>query len=156
MIQRKTIIEKIIMILISCLALASIVFLEFYFIEKQLFHDFPNIGIAFHFFGGFFVSVIVYYTFISSLVKLEWYLIATFLLGAVCMAAMGWEGFEWILGRITGSLYQADLDNTMEDLFVGLAGGLISCPVLLLRNFTLVKYFMTMAQSNKEAHNIFA
>ena len=140
MITRKTLIEKIVMILTSCFILASIVFLEFYFIEKSLFEYFPNIGIAFHFFGGFCVSVIVYYTFIKSLVKLEWYLIVMFLVGTVCLAAIGWEGFEWVLGRITGSLYQATLDNTMEDLFVGLTGGVFSCPLLVMRNSSIAKY----------------
>lgn len=139
MITRKTIVEKIVMILTSCFVLASIVFLEFYFIEKNLFEYFPNIGVGFHFFGGFFVCVIVYYTFVASLVKLEWYLVALFLIGTVCIAAVGWEGFEWVLGRITGALYQATLDNTMEDLFVGLAGGLVSCPLLVFRNSALVR-----------------
>ena len=63
----------------------------------------------------------------------------TFIIGVVCIAAVSWEGFEWILGRLTGSLYQATLDNTMEDLFVGLGGGIIACPIVLIRNFSIAK-----------------
>ncbi len=131
--------------MLSLTMLATIVFLEFYFIEAGLFEYFPNIGIGFHFFGGFFVSVIVYYMFITALTKLDWYLIALFLIGTVCMAAVGWEGFEWVLSRITGSPYQVDVDNTMGDLFVGLAGGIVSCPFLLFRNSAIVRSIKDIA-----------
>ncbi|ABG58187.1 hypothetical protein [Cytophaga hutchinsonii] len=131
--------EKKIAIKLSVAALAAIVFLEFLFIEVELFEYLPNIGIFFHLFGGFFVALFTYYFFQKSLLKLPWYLIGIFIVGVVCMAAVGWEGFEWVLGRITGSLYQASLDNTMEDLFVGLAGGLLACPLVLTRNSILVK-----------------
>lgn len=139
------------MIMLSLAMLATIVFLEFYFIEAGLFESFPNIGISFHFFGGFFVSVIVYYVFIASLTKLDWYLIAMFLIGTVCIAAVGWEGFEWILSRITGSPYQVDVDNTMEDLFVGLAGGIVSCPFLLFRNSAIVRSITGLAVKSAAA-----
>lgn len=131
--------ENKIAIKLSVAALAAIVFLEFLFIEVELFEYLPNIGIFFHLFGGFFVALFTYYFFQKSLLKLPWYLIGIFIVGVVCMAAVGWEGFEWVLGRITGSLYQASLDNTMEDLFVGLAGGLLACPLVLTRNSILVK-----------------
>ena len=131
--------EKIIVIVTSLLILAGIVFLEFYFIEAELFEYFPNIGISFHLFGGFFVAVMIYYIFLPSLSKLEWYLIMMFIVGAVGLAAIGWESFEWILGRITGSFYQASVDNTMEDLVVGLSGSILACPFVLIRNFTLIR-----------------
>jgi uncharacterized membrane protein (Fun14 family) len=131
--------EQKIAIKISIAALAAIVFLEFLFIEAELFHYAPDIGIAFHLFGGFFVGLLAYYTFQKSLLKLEWYLIAIFILGTVGLAAVGWEGFEWVLGRITGSFYQASVDNTMGDLFVGLAGGFIACPIVLFRNVSIAK-----------------
>ena len=131
--------EKKIAIKLSIGVLISIVFLEFLFIEAELFCCAPHIGIFFHLFGGFFVGLLVYYIFQKSLLKLEWYLIMIFIIGMVCIAAVGWEGFEWVLGRLTGSLYQVSLDNTMEDLFVGIAGGTIACPVVLIRNIYVLK-----------------
>lgn len=131
--------EKKIAIKFSLAALACIVFLEFLFIEVELFEYMPNIGIFFHLFGGFFVALLSYYTFQKSLLQLEWYLIMIFIVGSVCLAAVGWEGFEWILGQLTGSVYQVNIDNTMGDLFVGLAGGVIACPLVLMRSGTTAK-----------------
>lgn len=136
--------EKNIAIKLSVAGLATIVFLEFLFIQAELFQYFPNIGIFFHLFGGFFVGLLSYYIFQESLLKLQWHLIMIFIVGVVCMAAVGWEGFEWILGRFTGSPYQGGLENTMEDLFVGLFGGIFSCPVVLIRNSALVKSLTTI------------
>jgi hypothetical protein len=147
--------EKIIIVASSILILAGIVFLEFYFIEAELFKYFPNIGVGFHFFGGFFIAVITYYMFLSAMSQLRWYMIVIFLAGAVGLAAIGWEGFEWVLGRITGSFYQASVDNTMEDLFVGLSGGLFACPLVLMRNVFLIQSISAIT-SNKKSHVISA
>jgi hypothetical protein len=147
--------EKIIVIACSLMILAGIVFMEFYFIEAELFYSFPNIGIGFHFFGGFFIAIITYYMFLPALSQLKWYMILIFLLGTVGLAAVGWEGFEWVLGRITGSFYQASVDNTMEDLFVGLTGGFFACPFVLTRNSFLIQSFSAIT-SKKQSQAVSA
>ncbi|MGN6647194.1 MAG: hypothetical protein ACTHJT_11770 [Cytophaga sp.] len=131
--------EQILVICSSFLILAGIVFLEFYFLEEQLFEQYPDIGIGFHFLGGFFVTVVTYYMFIKNLSELKWFLLILFLTGTVALAAVGWEGFEWTLGRLTGKFYQVSIDNTMLDLVTGLAGGIIAWPFVLLRNFFFCK-----------------
>ncbi|MBC7450148.1 MAG: hypothetical protein H7259_01520 [Cytophagales bacterium] len=145
--EKSTNIEKIAMIVLSCIGLLGIVFLEFYFIETSLFDQFPHIGIGFHLFGGFFVGIICYYLFLNTLIRIDWHLVMIFIIGTVGLAAVSWEGFEWVLGRITGSFYQASVDNTMADLFVGLGGGLMACPIILFRNirFSKINTFAGMA-----------
>lgn len=131
--------EKTIAIKTTIIGLALIVFLEFLFIELELFQYAPNIGVLFHLCGGFLVGILAYYIFQHSLIQTEWYVTFIFIIGTVCLAAVGWETFEWVLGKITGSLYQVDLDNTMEDMIVGLSGGIIACPIVLIRNMYIAK-----------------
>lgn len=125
--------KKRTIIFVLFLGLLLIVFLEFLFIKAELFDYVPNIGIGFHLFGGWFVGLLTYYLFQSSLDKVEWYIVAIFIIGSVSIAAFGWECFEWCLGQLRGRKFQGTLDNTMEDLFIGFLGGVLACPVILLR-----------------------
>jgi len=131
--------EKKAIILLSCLGLVSIVFLEFLFIEAELFQYFPNIGIGFHFFGGFFVALNAYYLFQVELLKLKWSLVTVFVVGMVGLAAVGWESFEWILSQLTGSVYQGSVENIVEDLFVGLVGGIAASIIISYRHVVVLK-----------------
>lgn len=120
-------------ILVCCGTLLVLVFLEFLFIQLELFINFPHIGILFHLVGGIAVGLGVYYLFLPHLAGLPWYVKTCFIVGAVGLAAIGWEGFEWIFSRFFyHNNLQGGLDNTMGDLYVGLLGGcLAACWVVL-------------------------
>lgn len=144
--------EKKIVVLFSCLGLASIVFLEFFFIEADLFQYFPNIGMGFHFFGGFFVALNAYYLFQVDLLKLKYSLVSVFVVGMVGLAAVGWESFEWILSQFTGAPFQGSVENIMEDLFLGLIGGVVASIIISYRHIVIAKVAeMSMDMNEKIA-----
>ena len=113
--------EKI--VFVCCGVLLLLVFLEFLFIQLELFANFPHVGIFFHLAGGIAVGLGVYYLFLSHLAGLPWYIKACFIVGVVGLAAIGWEGFEWIFSKFYYDNLQGSLDNTMGDLYVGVLGG---------------------------------
>lgn len=133
-------------VLLSCLGLACIVFLEFLFIEAELFQYLPNIGIGFHFFGGVFVALNAYYLFQVELLKLKWSLVSVFVVGMVGLAAVGWESFEWVLSQFTGSPYQGSVENIIEDLFVGLFGGIAASIFISYRHVVVAQVFEMTAE----------
>jgi len=113
-------------ILLCCITLILIMFLEFLFIQTMLFDVFPNAGIVFHLAGGVAVGIGFYYLFQSYLADLPWYVKVFFILGIVGLAAIGWEGFEWVFSIFYHNNLQGDLNNTMGDLYVGLLGGCLA------------------------------
>jgi len=135
-------------VLLSCLGLACIVFLEFLFIEAELFQYAPDIGMGFHFFGGFFVALAIYYLFQVELLKLNVFLVLLFVVGTVGLAAVGWESFEWILSQLTGSIYQGSVENIHEDLIIGLIGGFIASLIISYHHLVITKLAAVTAEIN--------
>ena len=120
--------RKIISLCFSTLLL--IVFLEFIFIQAKLFKYVPHIGIGFHFVGGMAIAGISLYLFRSAMLLQKRYIQSIFMLGCVALSAVGWEGFEWVISTyFYNNNLQGSLNNTMGDLYVGLAGGVAVCVV---------------------------
>src|SRR4051812_24086714 len=110
--------------------LLLLVLLNFVFIYAELFKYTPHIGIGFHLVGGFTVAFGVLYLFRLQMLLLQRYIQSIFMLGCVALAAVAWEGFEWVLSVFFfEKSLQCSLDNTMGDLYVGLAGGLLACVI---------------------------
>ena len=126
-------VENIRRVLLSGAALVLIVFLEFLFIKLELFHTFPYAGILFHLGGGMAVGTVAYYLFQSQLGNLNWYVKAGYIVGMVGLAAIGWEGFEWMFSHFFyDNNLQGSLDNTMGDLYVGVLGGCLAALFVVL------------------------
>ncbi len=114
-------------VLVCCIVLVLIVFMEFLCIQLELFDELPYAGIVFHLVGGMAVGVGIYHLFQSYLAALPWYIKGCFIIGAVSFAAIGWEGFEWAFTHFYyHNNLQGSLDNTMGDLYVGVSGGCLA------------------------------
>ena len=124
---------------LCCGILVLIVFFNFLFIQLLLFDVFPYAGIVFHLAGGIAFGIGAYYLFLLHLVGLPWYIIVCFIIGAVGLAAIGWEGFEWTFSQFYYNNLQGSLDNTMGDLCVGLLGGCIAAGWVVFRKRTAPK-----------------
>ena len=94
--------------------------------ELLLFEVLPHVGILFHLGGGIAVGIGIYYLFLSHLSGLPWYVKVCFIVGFVGLAAIGWEGFEWVISIFKNNNLQGSLNNTMEDLYVGVLGGCLA------------------------------
>jgi hypothetical protein len=129
--KRKTYANKT--ILFCCISLIVIVFLEFLFIQFTLFETVPYIGIGFHLVGGMAVGVGVYYVFLPYMIQLPWFMKTFHIIAAVGLAAIGREGFEWLVSIFYYNNLQGDLNNTMGDLYVGLLGGLVATMYIVIK-----------------------
>ncbi|MBC7450663.1 MAG: hypothetical protein H7259_04160 [Cytophagales bacterium] len=114
-------------VILSVILLLLTVLLEFVFIKFHLFELLPHIGILFHIAGGVSMAVGIYYFYYLYMMRLPWFLQALFVIGITSMAAVGWEGFEWVLGFYKGKRYQGSLQNTMEDMYFSISGGVLAC-----------------------------
>lgn len=102
-----------------------LVSLEFLFIRFELFDYLPHIGVVLHIIGGLTVCFFFNYLFFKTNLKVGDLYRSIFLIGCVCLSAVLWEGFEWILGYILHIPFQSTLDNTMLDLYTGITGGIL-------------------------------
>ncbi|MBC7450237.1 MAG: hypothetical protein H7259_01970 [Cytophagales bacterium] len=119
-------------VILAVSILAITVFLEFYFIQYELFALFPHIGIFLHLIGGMCIAVGMFYFYYADTKPLNWFMQLFFIMGNVSMAAMGWEGFEWILSQFSNNSYQGSVNNTMADMYLGIAGGLLASTGIIL------------------------
>jgi hypothetical protein len=104
----------------------SLLALEYLFLLYGLFDKFPYTGIVFHLVGGASMAVCMYYLFYKYLIKLPWLLQMLYCIGQVSFAAVSWECFEWLQSCTSDHKMQVSLNNTMEDLFMGLLGGMFA------------------------------
>ena len=118
-------------VFISFILLVTIVFLEALFLKLHLFQFVPNIGILFHITGGFSIGIIAFYSCYEFISTAAWYIQFSFIIGNVSTAALGWEALEWIGGKLLGRRLQGSLGNTMEDLCVGVIGGVLAVLLIL-------------------------
>jgi uncharacterized membrane-anchored protein len=107
--------------------------LEFICIQAQLFEQLPHAGIVFHVVGGMVVGIGFYTLFQLQLKHLTHMLQLISVMGAVCLAAVGWEGFEWVFSLFYHNNLQGSLNNTMGDMYVGLLGGLVAAMCIVIK-----------------------
>lgn len=108
--------------------LLLLVLLEYVFIQAKLFKYVPHIGIVFHFVGGIVIAGAALYLFRSAMLFQKRSIQSIFMLGCVALAAICWEGFEWMFSTyFYNNNLQGSLNNTMGDLYVGLIGGVAAC-----------------------------
>lgn len=115
------------LIILSTIILITLVCVEFAFMKFQLFDYFPHVGILLHLLGGCFSGLLLYGFGMGSLIKTPILLQLIFVLGAVAIAAVAWEGFEWALGMLIHKRMQGSINNVMLDLFMGMMGGFLAC-----------------------------
>lgn len=97
---------------------------------------FPWLDIPMHFFGGVAIAYFIFGSIkntlakeaLGELTKSGEYLLA---FSGVCAAALVWEFAEWSTDRIGITQAQLSLEDTILDMFLGVAGGSI---YLLLRS----------------------
>src|SRR3989344_4068728 len=87
---------------------------------------FPWFDIPMHVLGG--ISVGCTFVFILRYIEKETpvrlgNLKFVFIISLVALTAVLWEFFEFSLGFFTGISFQGNLEDTLADLFLGLAGG---------------------------------
>ena len=109
------------------LVLVLHLFLMFFTPVYSLFHwlDRPM-----HLLGGFSVGI-TFYLIVNYLAEEKYWKIPRagrifLILSSVALVAVMWELFEFFLTQITGIVFQGDLEDSMIDLFLGLAGGLFA------------------------------
>lgn len=116
------------LIIRSAVILIALVCIEFAFMIFELFSYVPHIGVGLHLLGGCFSGLFVYGFGMNSLKKTPISIQMIFVLGGTAIAAVVWEGFEWVL-NMQGSVY-----NLLLDLYMGMLGGLLACVWVWIEN----------------------
>ncbi len=105
------------------------------FILTGLYDVFTWLGMPMHFIGGISIAYFSFYT-INYLqeekyLRLNKFLLFVFVISLVSLFAVLWESYEFLVDIIFGFNYQPSLEDTMADLFIGLAGGMTAILILL-------------------------
>lgn len=115
------------LIILSSIVLITLVCIEFICINFSLFDYAPHLGVFLHLLGGCFSGLLLYAFGMDSLIKIPILIQLIFVLGAVAIAAVAWEGFEWAFGMAVNKKMQGSINNVMLDLFMGMMGGIFAC-----------------------------
>lgn len=115
--------------------LPAVVFLVHYAAGRFHFYaHYPDIDRVLHFLGGFSIAfatseiLTVLNTRGLLVVQPSWVILPISVSNAALFAIL-WEGYEFVLNRVYGVHIQTELDDTLYDLFLGVAGAL-ACWIL--------------------------
>src|SRR5688572_21848562 len=107
-----------------------VVFLLHLFFSRVVgwYRDWPALDIPVHIAGGmaiahFFQRLVLPAT--TRLVMLRPWAGAVFVLSLTCTAAVWWEFAEYLSDRYMGTHAQGGLNDTLGDMFMGVAGGVL-------------------------------
>ena len=94
----------------------------------KLYETWPPIDMPLHFFGGVAIAFFIAGT-LRTLMQAELLeharglLFLILIISLTSVAAVVWEFGEWSIDYVLGTAFQAGLNDTLLDLFLGLAGG---------------------------------
>lgn len=93
-----------------------------------------HIDSVMHFSGGIALGMLIA-GLLAEVVRRDWcpwpgrWIEATLIISLVATGAVTWEFYEWLSDHYLGTRLQLTLDDTIKDLALGLAGGIISALV---------------------------
>ena len=127
-INKKFLVELFAIFSLPLLILLIHIPLDFYDIYQLIWW----IDIPMHFIGGY--SIGRSYFLLIKLLQREGYIgimhkfvYFVFVVSLVALTAVAWESQEFVLDQIDNAMRQPSLANTMQDLFLGIFGGVFGC-----------------------------
>lgn len=103
-----------------------------------IYDSIPRIDVPMHFAGGVAVGVSFFFTINyfeqARFIKLNNLTRIIFVVSLVSLIAVFWEFYEFIFDYLFGFDWQLSLEDTLLDLFLGIAGGFLTGIFLAFKN----------------------
>ena len=94
------------------------------------YYSIPNLDSAMHFAGGISLGIFIF-GLLGKAIRKGWCpdpgraLLLVLIVSLVTTGAVFWEIYEWLSDTYLGTHFQLTLDDTVKDLVLGLAGGIV-------------------------------
>ncbi|HUT39715.1 MAG TPA: hypothetical protein VM011_00100 [Gammaproteobacteria bacterium] len=99
-------------------------------------YSIPHLDSAMHFIGGIALGIFIF-GMMGHAIRRGWcpdpgkMIMLVLIVSLVALGAVCWEIYEWLSDAYLGTHFQLTLDDTVKDLVLGLAGGIVCTSMVL-------------------------
>ncbi len=99
-------------------------------------YSIPHLDSAMHFIGGIALGIFIFGV-MGHAIRRGWcrdpgkIIMLVLIVSLVTTGAVCWEIYEWLSDAYLGTHFQLTLDDTLKDLVLGLAGGIVCTSMML-------------------------